>query len=240
MKRYTYRNEQIMRHLQHDEAFREVYERFVQSPWRRNHIDEKTKQLLLVALAASPTHLSDEAARTHIAQAFAAGATREEIAEVLHVVSILGVHACSAAIPPMTAHFKTEGALSKTGAYTAEQRARKEQFIETMGYWNVFRDDLLELDVDYFDAYYDFLTLPIRRGILPPKTIEFMYIAIDASTTHLFTKGIELHIQNAIRYGATEQELLEVIQLTSEQGFDTLLHMYPILEEEAKKYNGRG
>ena len=41
---------------------------------------------------------------------------------------------------------------------------------------------------------------------------------------------------NAKKYGATEGEILEVIQLASAQGFDTLLHMYPILKEEVSNY----
>ena len=118
--------------------------------------------------------------------------------------------------------------------YTEQQEAKKQKFIESMGYWNEFRDDLLRMDEEFFDAYFDFLSTPGRRGILEPKVIEFIYIAIDASTTHLFARGIEVHLKNARKYGATQGELLEVIQLTSALGFHSLSMGLPILEEIKK------
>ena len=237
-------NPKIEAYLQDDPQFLQVYQEFVSIPWKNNHLNTKVKALLLVALSASPTHLSGLATRDSIRSAFEAGATREEIAEILKIVSILGVHACSAAIPLVMQHFEagTDGVTDENSVaeseinYTPEQLARKERFVQTMGYWNDFRDYLLKKDEAYFDAYYEFLTVPIRRGILEPKLVEFVYIAIDSSTTHLFPKGIDLHIANAKKYGATEGEIVEVIQLASTQGFDTLLHMYPILDEEAENY----
>ena len=230
-------NDKIMRYLQHDPDFQNVYEQFVAAPWRNEHLDRKTKELLNIALSASPTHLNKEAARFHIQQALAAKATQVEIAEVLKIVSVLGVHTCAVGIPLMMAHYRNSEMLSDKLAYSPEQQALKDKFIATIGYWNEFRDDLIQMDTAYFEAYYDFLTLPIRRGILEPKLIEFIYIAIDSSTTHLFEKGIEVHIKNAIQHGATKGELLEVFQLTSALGFHTLLDMLPILDEEVTKNN---
>lgn len=227
-------NESIAEYLQDDPQFLQVYKDFVSIPWKNNHLSDKVKALLLVALSASPTHLSETAARSNIKRALKAGATEQEIGEILKIVSILGVHACAVGIPLAMAQF----ADSKPDEveYNAEQLARKDRFVNTMGYWNEFRDYLLQKDEAYFDAYFEFLTVPIRRGILEPKLVEFVYIAIDASTTHLFAKGIDVHMTNAKKYGATEGEILEVIQLASAQGFDTLLHMYPILKEEVSNY----
>lgn len=221
-----------MRFLQHDSDFQKVYEQFIGAPWRNGHLNRKTKELLNIALSASPTHLNKEAARFHIQRALAAEASQEEIAEVLKIVSILGVHTCALGIPIMMAHNRNNEEQSNKVAYSDKQQALKDKFIATMGYWNDFRDDLIHMDTDYFEAYYDFLSLPTRRGILEPKLIEFIYIAIDSSTTHLFEKGIDVHVKNAIKYGATKGELLEVFQLTSALGFHTLLNMLPILDEE--------
>ena len=231
----SYLNKNIIRYLQHDSDFQKVFEEFTAAPWRSNHLDTKTKEFINIALSASPTHLNKEAVRFHIKQALEANATQEEIAEVLKIVSILGVHTCAVGIPIMMEHFRHEENVSSKVVYTSEQQELKERFIATMGYWNDFRDDLIHMDTAYFKAYYDFLTIPTRRGILEPKIIEFIYIAIDSSTTHLFEKGIEVHIKNAIQVGATQGELLEVFQLTSALGFHTLLDMLPILEEEIAK-----
>lgn len=221
-----------MRYLRHDPDFQKVYEQFTAAPWHSKHLDRKTKELINIALSASPTHLNKEAVRFHIIEALAANATQEEIAEVLKIVSILGVHTCAVGIPLMMAHYRNDEVIAKNLTYSPEQQALKDKFIAAMGYWNDFRDDLIHMDTAYFEAYYDFLTIPTRRGILKPKLIEFIYIAIDSSTTHLFEKGIEVHLKNAIQYGATQGELLEVFQLTSALGFHTLLDMLPILDEE--------
>lgn len=231
---YSYWNEKIMQYLSDDPDFLATYKSFTEAPWKNGHLDNVTRELLNIALSASPTHLNKAATQHHIRKALNLGATKEEIGEVLKVVSILGVHACAVGIPLMMEHYPR--ALENDSDYSEDQRALKEKFIATMGYWNQFRDDLIRMDTSYFESYYDFLTIPTRRGILEPKVIEFIYIAIDASTTHLFEKGIEVHLKNAIKQGATQGELLEVFQLTSAIGFHTLLDTLPILEEEIKEF----
>lgn len=231
---YSYFNEKIMQYLENDQDFLATYMRFTEAPWRNGHLDNVTRELLNIALSASPTHLNTVATQHHIRKALSLGATEQEIAEVLKIVSILGVHACAVGIPLMMEHYPRT--TEDDSDYSDEQRAIKEKFISTMGYWNQFRDDLIRMDQDYFDAYYDFLTIPTRRGILEPKIIEFIYIAIDSSTTHLFEKGIEVHLKNAIKHGATQGELLEVFQLTSALGFHTLLETLPILEQEVTAF----
>jgi len=229
-----YWNETIAHYLQDDPIFLEIYKEFTAAPWRSHHLDDKTKELLNIALSASPTHLNKAATQDHMKKALQLGATKEEIAEVLKIVSILGVHTCAVGIPLMMEHYRSDEDLDNAD-YTEEQRALKQKFIDTMGYWNAFRDDLIRMDTNYFHAYYEFLTLPTRRKILEPKVIEFIYIAIDSSTTHLFEKGIAVHLKNAITYGATQGELLEVFQLTSAIGFHTLLEALPMLEEQVAK-----
>ena len=39
-----------------------------------------------------------------------------------------------------------------------------------------------------------------------------IYIAIDASTTHMYEPGLKVHIRNALKYGATKAEIMEVYQ----------------------------
>ena len=59
-----------------------------------------------------------------------------------------------------------------------------------------------------------------------------MLIAINAATTHLYGPGVRRHIKNAIRLGATREELLEVIQLTTIMGIHAVNLAVPILAEE--------
>ncbi|MDR0359591.1 MAG: carboxymuconolactone decarboxylase family protein, partial [bacterium] len=105
-----------------------------------------------------------------------------------------------------------------------EDERRKElrdRFIEARGYWSEMWDGLLELDPDFFEAYLRFSSVPWGAGPLPPRVKELIYVAIDASTTHLYEPGLRQHIRNALSHGATSAELMEVLELTSVLGIHT-------------------
>ncbi|CAN5397416.1 hypothetical protein BH09ACT12_BH09ACT12_14770 [soil metagenome] len=56
-------------------------------------------ELIGVAVNASTTHLNQDATAAHVRAALAAGATPLEIAEVLELVSVLGIHSALMAMP---------------------------------------------------------------------------------------------------------------------------------------------
>ena len=108
----------------------------------------------------------------------------------------------------------------------------REAFIAARGYWSPLWDGVLDLDPAYFEAYLRFSEIPWKRGGLSPKVKEFIYIAIDAATTHLFVPGIRIHVQNALKYGASVAEILAVIELTSSMGLRSSELGMEILHEE--------
>jgi len=61
---------------------------------------------------------------------------------------------------------------------------------------------------------------------------EFVYCAFDVAATHLYTKGLKLHIENALGYGATPQEVMEVIELASPLGMAAVGMALPIVLQE--------
>lgn len=115
------------------------------------------------------------------------------------------------------------------------RKALKEKFIAERGYWAEVWDSVLEMDERFFEAYLNFSAVPWRNGVLEPKIKELIYIAIDASTTHLYEPGIRVHIKNALKYGATKEEIMEVFALTSVLGVHTYTVGVPILVDELKK-----
>ena len=116
------------------------------------------------------------------------------------------------------------------------QQRLKERFIQDRGYWSAeVWEPILKLDPDFFQAYLKFSAVPWKKGVLSPKTKELIYIAIDASTTHLFEPGIRQHVANALKYGATREEIMEVFELISGLGIQSCTMGMPILEEEVKK-----
>jgi alkylhydroperoxidase/carboxymuconolactone decarboxylase family protein YurZ len=51
-----------------------------------------------------------------------------------------------------------------------------------------------------------------------------------ARATHMYTPGLKLHMQNAIRYGATPEELMQVLELASLIGVHTSVVGAEVLE----------
>lgn len=100
------------------------------------------------------------------------------------------------------------------------------------GYWHPFHQGLLELSPDYLDAYLRFQNAPAEAGNLEPKLCEFIYIAVDGAVSHLYASGAARHIQMALEKGATKEEVLEVIQLTTLSAHLTLEAGMPALLAE--------
>ena len=74
---------------------------------------------------------------------------------------------------------------------------------------------MLELDPNFMEAYLALRSVPLRSGTLPAKVKELILVAINAATTHLYAPGVRRHMRNALKHGATTEELLEVIELTT-------------------------
>ena len=100
------------------------------------------------------------------------------------------------------------------------------------GDWNPLWNDLRALDPEFMEAYLAFRSVPHRNGPLPQKIKEMILVAINAATTHLYAPGVRRHMRNALKAGATREELLEVIQLTTVMGIHSCNLAVPILMEE--------
>ena len=101
--------------------------------------------------------------------------------------------------------------------------------------WNPLWDQMRALDPQFLEAYLAFRSVPHATGPLPPKVRELIMIAINAATTHLYGPGVRRHIQQAFSHGATREEILQTIQLTTVLGIHACNLAVPILLEEAAK-----
>ena len=100
------------------------------------------------------------------------------------------------------------------------------------GDWNPLWDAMRAMDPAFVEAYLAFRSVPHRTGPLPPKFKELILVAINVATTHLYAPGARRHMQNALRHGATAEEILEVIQLTTVMGIHSVNMAVPMLLEE--------
>ncbi|MDB5716544.1 MAG: Carboxymuconolactone decarboxylase family protein [Sphingomonadales bacterium] len=217
--------------LELDPAFFEAYLNFSSVPWKSGTLEPKVKELIYIAIDASTTHLYEPGLRQHIKNALGYGATREEIMEVYELTSVLGIHTCTLGVPVLLEELDLAGA-PPLPPMTAEQEQVRDDFVAKRGYWNPFWEGLLRMDTTFFEAYLAFSGVPWENGTLEPKIKELIYVAIDAATTHLYEPGLRQHIKNALGYGATREEIMEVYELTSVLGIHTCTLGVPVLLEE--------
>lgn len=224
--------------LELDPEFLRAYAHFSGVPWTKNHLDALTKEFLYIAIDAAATHLYVPGIRTHIRAALRLGATKAQIMEVLECTATLGIHAMNIGVPILVEVLEEKGLRSGPAPLSPAQEELKAEFTRTRGYWHSFWDEMLELDPEMFEAYTEFSSVPWRSGTLEPKVREFIYIAFDTAATHLYVKGLKLHIENALGYGATPEEILEVMEIASVLGIHAVTTAAPILLEEAAAWQG--
>jgi len=218
-----------------DPAFLAAYDRLEDAPKRTRALDEKTQALVRLAVDANATHLHVPSIRPDVAAALDAGASPAEIMGVLECCATLGIHAMNIGVPILVDVLEKAGMRGEAGPLTEYQERVKADFTRKRGYWNAFWDEILELAPEFFDAYTEFSAAPWMAGALSPKVMEFIYIAFDFSATHLYTLGGRAHIENAIRYGATAQELVEVLEIAVTLSMHAVTEAAPILVEESRK-----
>ena len=75
-------------------------EKFLNMGLHGKHVlDPKTYELIAIAVDASCTHMYAPGVRTHIRKALELGVSFEEIAAVLQLTSVLGIHSMSMGAP---------------------------------------------------------------------------------------------------------------------------------------------
>jgi alkylhydroperoxidase/carboxymuconolactone decarboxylase family protein YurZ len=180
------------------------------------------KELVLLALHGASSALNADALRRHVRRALVAGATEAEVADVLVTIIPLANHPLYVGVPVLLDELKKAGLpeAAETPPMRDDVAVIKEEFIRSRGYWTPMRDAIGRLMPEYFAAFIAACMAPWRGHALAPAERELLYIAIDSSVTHTYEPGMRMHIQNALRYGATRDQILEVFQLAALLGVE--------------------
>lgn len=221
--------------LRLDPEFLAAYLKLSTVPLRKQHLDPVVREFVFIAADAAATHMFTPGTRAHIRAALQLGATPQQVMEVLELTSTLGIHAANIGVPLLLEVMEEQGLRSGPAPLDERRRELKEQFTESRGYWHPFWDGLLELDPELFEAYTDFSSVPWRDGVLEPWVKELVYCAFDASATHLYVPGLKVHMHNALRLGATPQQVMEVLEIVSLIGIHAAMEAAPVLLEEASR-----
>lgn len=84
-------------------------------------LDQKTIELIGIALDASCTHLYAPGVRRHVQRALKAGATREEIVAVLQLASMQGLHSICVAAPILFEELEAAAQRNDIATQTAKE-----------------------------------------------------------------------------------------------------------------------
>ena len=115
---------------------------------------------------------------------------------------------------------------------SAEQERLKAAYIRARGYWTDWTEGMLRFSPGFLDLYARYGGYPAANGPLSPLMCELIYVALDASSTHLFESGLRLHMALAVKHGATPAQVMEVLAMATEQGLGGTRLGAEILAEE--------
>ena len=203
------------------------------NPWTNGILSVKEIELICIAIHVACTNLNAAGVRRHIHAALEAGATRDEILELIKMGAALAIHSCSLGAPILLEEAKAarvqpagrgKGALTP---YCDQMRA--------IGQWNTAWDPFFELDPVWTDQFFALGAAIYQKGLLTPKFIELLSIAYDASFTHMYAPGTRRHIRTALELGASMEEIMEVLKLCVSAGQEAYHLAVPILAEELER-----
>lgn len=192
--------------------------------WRSAHetvLSPRMRELVLLALHATVTTLHGDGVRRHVRRALAAGATEQDVLDVLITIVGAANHALYFAVPVLMRELKAAGhAEAELPPITAEAQAIKDEFVRARGFWNEQRDVIVRMMPEYFSALNQVSTVSWKDGSLTDKERELVCIAIDCTVTHMFEPGLAIHIRHALQKGAGRDEILAVFHLASLTGLE--------------------
>ena len=107
----------------------------------------------------------------------------------------------------------------------------KSEYLAQDGIWCPQWESLLNLDPSYFAAYLRLRTAARKGGHISPKFQELIHLSVASVVSTMFLPGIEAHTRAALDAGATKEEILEVLALTSVCGIHSVSCGLPVLME---------
>ncbi|MGE0170414.1 carboxymuconolactone decarboxylase family protein [Nocardioides sp.] len=172
-----------------------------------------TRALILFAGAVTCSGVDRAEAERHVRLAISLGATSAQLAEVVELTCVLGVHTATMATPILLEELEAAGHVAPE-ATPASELVRSE-FELRRGYWSPMWDAVANLAPRFLSAYLDFSSLPSERQALDARTRELVLVAVNAITTHLFADGTRVHIRNSLALGLNADEVMHVLRLLS-------------------------
>jgi alkylhydroperoxidase/carboxymuconolactone decarboxylase family protein YurZ len=185
-------------------------------------LDDATAALIDLGVRIVATTLDLEGSRLAVARALDAGASEDEVHEVLVLVSAIGVHTLMAGSSVVLDVLRARGSATASAPLNEEQAQLWAQRVGDRAFWAEldaenpgFLDALLRLSPRGFTAYFDYCAVPWATGALSPVCKELISLATDATATHRFLPGVRLHTAGALHYGAGARQVRAALDIAA-------------------------
>jgi alkylhydroperoxidase/carboxymuconolactone decarboxylase family protein YurZ len=185
-------------------------------------LDDLSCTLIAFAVRISVTTLDSEGARRHARLAVDLGATKDQLHEVVLLVSGLGVHSLFEGTRLVNSLPLPDEAVSPPPPLDEARQQLWEKWIGQDGYWHGFEREvpgflaiLLKASPQGFDAFFRYCAVPWKSSHLPVLTKELISMAVDATPTHRFMPGMRLHLGNALKLGAGRVMVMKALEIAA-------------------------
>lgn len=185
-------------------------------------LDTLSRTLIELGLAVSVTALDRQALAERIDSAFSAGASLDQVEEIIALVSGLGVHSLMVSQAMVLGAADRCGLIDADAPLDAERQALWKKYVGDDPFWVGFEHEnpgflsaMLRLQPALFTAFFDYCAVPWKIGSVRARTKELVAIACDIAPTHAFGPGFRLHLRNAIALGATRRQIMETLDIAA-------------------------
>jgi alkylhydroperoxidase/carboxymuconolactone decarboxylase family protein YurZ len=183
-------------------------------------LDAKRAALIDLGVCGAVTSLNPDDVRARISAAIEAGASREQIQEIMTLVSGLGVHTFMVGSRVLGQELVSRGKWEQDAALDSEQQTLWDRHIGSDSYWDRveqempgFLKNLLRLSPAAFEGFFAYCALPWRSRHVDALTKELVSMACDATPAHCYGPGMRLHLHNALKLGAGRRQILQALAI---------------------------
>lgn len=113
----------------------------------------------------------------------------------------------------------------------------KQKFTSEFGQeaWDDGWASVSRLSPEILDASIKLSAVPKHKKHLSPKIQQLVSVSVYSASTHFYVPGIRRHIKAALAEGATQAEIVEVLELTGTLGIHACNIGVPLLVEVMKE-----
>ncbi len=179
------------------------------------------ESLIKLGVAVSVTSLDAAAIDRAICDSLDAGASPQQVQEVVSLISGLGVHSLMVSAARIVSFAEARG-LAPSPILSAHQRQLWDQYVGDDPFWKSFEAEMpgflaamLRLSPDQFEAFFTYCAVPWNSGQVRARLKELIAMASDATPTHRFQPGFRVHLANAIKLGAGRLAIERTLELAA-------------------------